>query len=99
MEFDKFPCGGREFLRIDGNHRLSAVNEFSSYAHKRIPYCLLLFRNEIETNKFCRALFYNINTKQIPLKTEQNLKVIIESEQTFDDETLKLILHLDLIIF
>lgn len=88
MEFDKSSLSGKEFIRIDGNHRLSAVKEDSSYANKRIPYCLLLFRDEVETDKFCRALFYNINTKQIPLKTEQNLKVIIESEQTFDDETL-----------
>lgn len=89
MEFDKSSLIGKEFLRIDGNHRLSAVNERSSYASKRIPYCLLLFRDADETDKFCRALFYNINTKQIPLRMEQNLKVIIESEQTFDDETLK----------
>lgn len=89
MEFDKSSIVGKEFLRIDGNHRLSAVNENSSYANKRIPYCLLLFRDNVETDKFCRALFYNINAKQIPLKMEHNLKVIIESEQTFDDETLK----------
>ena len=89
MEFDKTTLIGKEFLRIDGNHRLCAVNQRSSYANKRIPYCLLLFRNAEETDMFCRALFYNINTKQIPLKTEQNLKVIIESEQAFDDETLK----------
>ena len=89
MEFDKSSIVGKEFLRIDGNHRLSAVNEHSSYADKRIPYCLLLFRDDIETDKFCRALFYNINAKQISLKMEHNLKVIIESERTFDDETLK----------
>lgn len=89
MEFDKNVLVGREFIRIDGNHRLSAVKESSSYAYKRIPFCLLLFRDAEETDKFCRALFYNINTKQIPLKMEQNLKVIIESEQAFDDDTLK----------
>jgi len=88
MEFNKTSLVGKEFLRIDGNHRLSAVNERSSYANKRIPFCLLLFRDAAETDKFCRALFYNINTKQIPLKMEQNLKVIIESEQAFDDDTL-----------
>lgn len=88
MEFDKTSLAGKEFLRIDGNHRLSAVNERSSYAEKRIPFCLLLFRDAAETDKFCRALFYNINTKQIPLRMEQNLKVIIESEQAFDNDTL-----------
>lgn len=88
MEFDRTSLAGKEFLRIDGNHRLSAVNKGSTYAHKRIPFCLLLFRDAEETDKFCRALFYNINTKQIPLKMEQNLKVIIESEQAFEDDTL-----------
>ncbi len=88
MEFDKASLVGKEFLRIDGNHRLSAVNEHSSYANKHIPFCLLLFRDAEETDKFCRALFYNINTKQIPLRMEQNLKVIIESEEAFDDDTL-----------
>lgn len=89
MEFEKSSIIGKEFLRIDGNHRLSAVNAQSSYSNKRIPYCLLLFRDDIETDKFCRALFYNINAKQISLKMEHNLKVIIESEQAFDDDTLK----------
>lgn len=89
MEFDKSLIAEKKFLRIDGNHRLSAVNPDSSYASKRIPYCLLLFRDNFETDKFCRALFYNINAKQIPLKMEQTLRVIIESEQTFDDEILK----------
>ena len=89
MEFDKSSIIGKEFIRIDGNHRLSAVSKSSSYANKRIPYCLLLFRDDTETDKFCRAIFYNINTKQIPLKMEQNLKVIIESEQVFNDEILK----------
>lgn len=88
MEFDKKSLVRKEFLRIDGNHRLSAVNERSAYAEKRIPFCLLLFRDAAETDKLCRALFYNINTKQIPLRMEQNLKVIIESEQAFDDDTL-----------
>lgn len=88
MEFDKSSIVGKEFLRIDGNHRLSAVNAQASYSNKRIPYCLLLFRDAIETDKFCRALFYNINAKQMSLKMEHNLKIIIESEQTFDDETL-----------
>lgn len=87
MEFDKNVI--EKFLRIDGNHRLSAVNDDSSYASKPIPYCLLLFRTPEETDKFCRALFYNINTKQIPLKTEENLKVIIDSELVFLDDTLK----------
>lgn len=78
-----------KFFRIDGNHRLSAVKEDSTYKNKLIPYCLLFFYGVEETDKFCRALFHNINTKQIPLKTEENLKVIIESDHVFSDETLQ----------
>lgn len=77
-----------KFLRIDGNHRLSAVNESSSYKETAIPFCLLLFNGESETDKFCRALFHNINTKQIPLKDEENLCVIIESDTVFSDDAL-----------
>lgn len=88
MEFDNSILNNNKFLRIDGNHRLSAVDENSKYANKAIPFCLLLFSNESELDKFSRALFYNINTKQIPLKMEENLKVIIESEHTFDDDML-----------
>ena len=87
MDFDS--AKSSKFLRIDGNHRLSAVTEDSSYKDMAIPFCLLLFNGQAETNKFCRALFHNINTKQIPLKDEDNLKVIIEGSDVFLDEDLK----------
>ncbi|MCM1026130.1 MAG: hypothetical protein NC432_06820 [Roseburia sp.] len=86
MDFDEAQTA--KFLRIDGNHRLSAVNEGSSYKDKAISFCLLLFSGVSETDKFCRALFHNINTKQIPLKDEENLNVIIESTAVFSDEDL-----------
>ena len=81
MDFDVTKTAN--FLRIDGNHRLSAVNEHSAYKDAAIPFCLLLFNGASETDKFCRALFHNINTKQIPLKDEENLSVIIESVDVF----------------
>ncbi len=87
MDFDSAKTS--KFLRIDGNHRLSAVNETSSYKDTAIPFCLLLFNGMSETDKFCRALFHNINTKQIPLKDEENLRVIIESDTVFLDEDLE----------
>ena len=40
MEFNKSVITGNKFLRIDGNHRLSAVNPSSSYADKRKHVCL-----------------------------------------------------------
>lgn len=86
MDFDVTKTA--KFLRIDGNHRLSAVNEHSAYKDAAIPFCLLLFNGASETDKFCRALFHNINTKQIPLKDEENLSVIIESVDVFSDDDL-----------
>lgn len=84
MEFDEKNM--KKFYRIDGNHRLSAAEE--SKKDYSTPFCLLLFKTPEESNKFNRAIFHNINAKQIPLKLEQNLKVIIDGEDVFVDEML-----------
>ena len=83
IKFDESVC---ELIRIDGNHRLSAANEVAT--DFMLPFCLLLFRNPSENDQFTRAIFHNINAKQIPLKLEENLKVILESPQVFSDESL-----------
>lgn len=83
IKFDESVC---ELIRIDGNHRLSAANEVTT--DFMLPFCLLLFRNPSENDQFTRAIFHNINAKQIPLKLEENLKVILESHQVFSDESL-----------
>lgn len=74
--------------RIDGNHRLSAADTVSSSF--LTPFCIILFRNPSEEDQFARAIFHNINAKQIPLKLEENLRVILESTHVFSDEKLKL---------
>ena len=73
--------------RIDGNHRMSAAEDVT--ADFTVPYCLLLFRNPQENEQFSRAIFHNINAKQIPLNLEENLKVILESSDVFSDNKLK----------
>lgn len=83
IKFDESAC---ELVRIDGNHRLSAADEVD--ADFTLPFCLLLFQNPSENDQFTRAIFHNINAKQIPLKLEENLKVILESPQVFPDDTL-----------
>ena len=50
-----------------------------------IPYCLLFFDTKEADAEFSRAIFHNINSKQIPLKLEENLKVILDSEIVFSD--------------
>lgn len=83
IKFDESKC---ELVRIDGNHRLSAADEVKT--DFTLPFCLLLFRNPSESDQFTRAIFHNINAKQIPLKLEENLKVILESTQVFPDDML-----------
>lgn len=73
--------------RIDGNHRLSAADDVETDFDT--PFCLLLFRNPQENEQFSRAIFHNINEKQIPLTMEENLKVILSSPDVFSDEKLQ----------
>ena len=73
--------------RIDGNHRLSASNEV--FGDFKVPFCLILCQNPDEENRYSRAIFHNINAKQIPLDLEENLKVILSSPEVFSDDKLK----------
>lgn len=50
---------------------------------------MVLCRNTDEESQYSRAIFHNINSKQIPLKLEENLKVILTSENAFSNEVLK----------
>lgn len=73
--------------RIDGNHRLSAA----AYLKKDIiiPFCLIIFSDERSAKNNSRAIFHNINSKQIALELEQNIKIIIESNDVFTDDILE----------
>ena len=73
--------------RIDGNHRLSAASDVTSTF--KVPFCLILCQTPDEENCYSRAIFHNINAKQIPLSLEENLKVILDSEDVFPNEKLK----------
>lgn len=73
--------------RIDGNHRLSAAEYLANDI--LIPFCLIIFPNDEEAKNNSRAIFHNINSKQIPLKLEQNIKIIIESADVFTDNILE----------
>lgn len=73
--------------RIDGNHRLSAASEV--VGDFKVPFCLILCQNPDDENRYSRAIFHNINAKQIPLDLEENLKVILGSSEVFSDNKLK----------
>ena len=93
----------KPFHRIDGNHRLTAAENLDSekVAIMTVPFCILLgtdfFDNNgnkvysEDTNKFDKAtkvFFYNINSKTIPLTSEENLRVMIDDRNNFEDEEL-----------
>ena len=92
----------RPFHRIDGNHRLDAAEKSSSSKVERmvVPFCILLGTDYYEgkekidseeTKNFDKAVkvfFYNINTKTIPLTSEENLRVLIDDEINFPEEEL-----------
>lgn len=93
----------KPFHRIDGNHRLTAAENLDSekVAIMTVPFCILLGTdffdnngnkvNSEDTNKFDKAtkvFFYNINSKTIPLTSEENLRVMIDDRNNFEDEEL-----------
>lgn len=97
------------FHRIDGNHRLSAADETnSSFINDlKIPFCIILGQEfydgigEVITedseyfNKSIQVYFHNINTKTIPLTSEENLKGIINNLTRFPDEEVSIIIKTD----
>jgi hypothetical protein len=91
------------FHRIDGNHRLTVAQNSDSpiVNNMTIPFCIILGdeyykgKNEIFENedskvfeKSIRVYFHNINTKTLPLSSEQNLKVLIDDGSNFSEDEL-----------
>jgi hypothetical protein len=87
---DFTPNKGIVFSRIDGNHRLAATNKSDTQVRERTtPFCIVFSRNGTEFRRFSRALFHNINYKQVPLPKEHNLRLILDDTELFPDEKLK----------
>lgn len=90
--------GFEKFHRIDGNHRLSILNDdldipltedkLQRYGSLNVPFCLVLFNDDLGMQKFSRALFHNLNYKQVALTMEQSLKQILGDENLFPDSVL-----------
>ncbi|MDR0744668.1 MAG: nucleoside 2-deoxyribosyltransferase [Holosporales bacterium] len=92
--------------RIDGNHRLLAAERSKSSKVERMnaPFCIILgeefyglqtSNNINEFDKATKVFFHNINTKTIPLTSEENLRVLIDDAICFPDNELKEILGID----
>ncbi len=84
----------KPFRRVDGNHRLKAFEKLIVDGQIKntylIPFCIILFA-EGTSLKDEKIIFHNINSKAVPIKSEQLLKsVLIETkkETDFTDEEL-----------
>lgn len=88
------------FHRIDGNHRLTVAHNSNSpiVQNMTIPFCIILGDEYFDNNnikientdssdfeKSIRVYFHNINTKTLPLSSEQNLKVLIDDDSNFTE--------------
>lgn len=83
------PDNAKLFKRIDGNHRLSALEALDDPEFDRFlaPFCIILFDHaDAASNE--KALFHNINSKARPLTSEQSLRGIIDDVTGFPDEEL-----------
>ena len=85
----------RILRRVDGNHRLCAfeklIAEGQAKEYYLIPFCLIIFQDD-RSLKDEKIIFHNINSKAIPIKSEQLLNhVIVEKHDglDFNDEELR----------
>lgn len=72
---------GLKLFRIDGNHRLSAAKDTkpgeANYSLPT-PFCIVLHDDATQAQRFEKVVFHNINAKQIPLTSEENLRLILQ---------------------
>ncbi|KGN80718.1 hypothetical protein HW49_05090 [Porphyromonadaceae bacterium COT-184 OH4590] len=103
LNIDETCITEKPFHRIDGNHRLLAAEKSESDNVGRMvaPFCIILgeeFYNEEGSiiandstkafDKATKVFFHNINTKTIPLTSEENLRVILDDSVNFPDSEL-----------
>lgn len=84
---------GLRLFRIDGNHRLSAARDLKpgdATYQLDTPFCIVLHQDPTEKQRFEKVVFHNINAKQIPLTSEENLRLILQigDGALFSDEDL-----------
>ncbi|MDY6920517.1 MAG: hypothetical protein SV765_09935 [Pseudomonadota bacterium] len=82
-----------KLFRIDGNHRLSAANDTKpgeANYNLPTPFCIVLHDDATQAQRFEKVVFHNINAKQIPLTSEENLRLILQTgdDALFSDDDL-----------
>ena len=84
------PDGQKLFKRIDGNHRLTAFEALKDVEFDRnvAPFCLVFFGTAKDARRNEKALFHNINSKALPLTSEEVFKGIVDAPEDFSDSDL-----------
>ncbi|MEA4850901.1 MAG: hypothetical protein VB126_05535 [Paludibacter sp.] len=100
-----FPKDERPLSRIDGNHRLKAVDEIlqlsegtpealalqQEIGNMVVPFSMLLQTKSDEAKKYETAFYFLINSKSVPLTSNDNLKAILDGKCFSPNEQERLI--------
>lgn len=81
---------GKVLKRIDGNHRISAFEAMQDVGRlnsKPVSFCVVLLPQD-KAKQSEKALFYNINSKALPLTSEEVYRSIVDDETGFPDDVL-----------
>lgn len=74
----------KPFRRIDGNHRLLALPDASGdlleIRQRSIPFCVVVFQDEVTYQRNAALIFHNINYRAVPIAEEKNLELVLESK-------------------
>lgn len=101
LEFDN---NATKLSRIDGNHRLSAIEKVFESEDENlkkelgnliVPFSILIQQKTNESQKFESAIFYTINAKSRPLTEEENIKSLFVQD-SFSPEELKSIFDVNI---
>lgn len=82
---------GAVLKRIDGNHRIQAFEALSDKEpldRKPVSFCIVLL-SQGQAQQSEKALFYNINSKTLPLTSEEVYKGIMGDETGFPEDVLE----------
>lgn len=84
----------KPFRRVDGNHRLLAIEKLISLGQMRsnylIPFCIIIFPDNASM-KDEKVIFHNINSKAVPIRSERLLEGIVVDHKdalSFSDKEL-----------
>ncbi|MBI2258198.1 MAG: hypothetical protein HYU67_04790 [Flavobacteriia bacterium] len=95
----EFPDKEYKYLsRIDGNHRLSAVDSLDASNPKDfeklnylVSFCIIIQQESDDAKKHEHAYFHLINSKSVKLTSEENLKAIFSNALFSDAELIEII--------